>query len=814
MGTINQLNKWQQNSGDAGRRYNKIDRVPERGLHTEKARLLRCHYLKDKTGIDLSLISPRQLVPEDLKNNIESFIGAVELPVGIAGPLHLIGSDFDEMLLAPIVTSEGALVASISRGAYAINLAGGCHARFVKQRMNRVPVFHFLSLTDAHSFASWCLQKLDSVQTIVKKFSCFAELKSLTTRIAGRSVHVNFSYQTGDAAGQNMTTTCTWHACQWLAEHWRAETNIPIESYTVEGNGSGDKKVSFANFFEGRGCEVVAECTIPGDILKRVLKVTPRQFHDAFQRAANQSCTLGMIGYNINVSNLVAGIFTATGQDIACVHESSLANLYVELKDDNLYASIQLPSLVIGTVGGGTNLPAQRKLLQLIDCSGTGKVRRFAEIIAGFAMALELSTGSAVIGGQFAMAHEKYGRNRPIFWMNQGELEEEILPAFLCNYLGGQSPEGLKIRENCDFQIGDNILSELCRNHLKKKVGIFPYDLSFTSNGRKETLKTIVKLKALDTELQQIGIKMAAMGSMELAELFRKHAFKTGFANCHKKELAICRQTHKNFTGHVPETYHTLVDEKREIYLLITKRLEDTLLKDCADNFRLWKPEYLEQVMKSAASFHSVWFDRNHLQLEKEYYVEKRLTVADYCEMGPFFLALLNNAVNEFPEIVTPEHYQTISGIIDRMDSWVPFYSNLPATLIHNDFNPRNIAIQNGGTEPRAFIYDWELASIGIPQRDIAEFLCFVLGSDTGVDPCRKYVELHRRHLESLVGRNIDKSEWMRGFHFALFDFITCRLLLYLMAHTLKDYKFMDRVFETSMFLVNKFENESCNSCI
>ena len=118
------INKKHQKTNDK-MTHKAIGRVPERGFHTEKSRKVRCQFLEKKTGIDLSLMSPHQLVPDDLKNNIESFIGAVEIPVGVAGPLHLIGSDFEKIVFAPIATSEGALVASISRGAYAINLAGG-----------------------------------------------------------------------------------------------------------------------------------------------------------------------------------------------------------------------------------------------------------------------------------------------------------------------------------------------------------------------------------------------------------------------------------------------------------------------------------------------------------------------------------------------------------------------------------------------------------------------------------------------------------------------------------------------------------------
>ena len=787
-----------------------IERIPERGFHSESSRKRRCHFIEQKKGVDLSLLAPHQISAGAVKNNIESFIGAIEIPVGAAGPLHIIGSDFEDSVIAPIAASEGALVASISRGAYAINLSGGVRTRFIKQRMNRVPVFHFSSMADADRFGSWCQSKLQSLKAIVRRYSCFAELVSITTRTIGRSASVNFSYQTGDAAGQNMTTTCTWHACQWLMNKWREETDIPIISHVIEGNGSCDKKVSFTNFLEGRGCEAVAECTIPASIFKRILKITPQQFYENFQRAQGHSSALGMIGFNINVSNLIAGIFTATGQDIACVHESSLAHLSIEVADDCLYACLQLPSLVIGTVGGGTKLPVQRTLLALLGCDGNGKVKRFAEIIAGFSLALELSTGSAIVGGQFALAHEKYGRNHPVDWMKQAELEETILPHFLSGFLGENTYQDLSVTQSHGFQVGDSILTELSKNNVKKFIGIFPYDLSFSSNGQRKTLKTMIKIKALDTEVQQIGVKMASTGSRELAENMRKFGLKTGFSNCHKKELALCQVSNKFFTDHMPTVYYTLRDDERELYMIISERIENAELADSTNDIRNWQKEHVIEVLQAAASFHSVWFDADHTVLEQEFHLEKRLTSKDYRAMRPLFSELLKNARNEFSEIINLHHFHSINKIIESIDEWTPVYCTLPATLIHNDFNPRNILFQNDGLRPKPYIYDWELACIALPQRDIIEFLCFVLPSQSRIGEFDEFIDHHRRQMEMICRRSFSQAEWMQGVRYSLYDFIITRLLFYLMAHTHKDYKFIDRVVNTSMNLLDELERELC----
>ena len=267
----------------------------------------------------------------------------------------------------------------------------------------------------------------------------------------------------------------------------------------------------------------------------------------------------------------------------------------------------------------------------------------------------------------------------------------------------------------------------------------------------------MVKLKALDTEMHQIGVKMAAMGSLKLSKLFTEFGLKTGFTNCHKKELAVSRQTHRYFADHVPEVYHTVMDERRELYLLVNERLENTLLKDSADDVQGWENGHIEEVLKSAASFHSLWFDKDHVLLEQEYYVERRLLADDYNEMSPLFFALLDNARNEFPEIIRSEDFDAISEIIASLPTWAPRYCRHPATLIHNDFNPRNITFLSKTSPPKAIIYDWELAFIAPPQRDIAEFLCFTLKNSDEVRQSETYVNFHRREMEIFCGRQLDK---------------------------------------------------------
>jgi hydroxymethylglutaryl-CoA reductase len=278
----------------------------------------------------------------------------------------------------------------------------------------RAPLFVFSDGRGAARFERWVFDHAEELREQTHRVSRHARLISVEPATMGRMVNLSFVYETGDAAGQNMTTSATWHACQWLLRQIHGLNDLRLENFLIEGAMSGDKKVTFQSLVAGRGTRVTAECFLDRSVLSHVLRVTAEDVLKAHGRGLASSLQVGMIGYNVNAANIVAAIFTATGQDIACVHESSLAQLHLEGTRDGLYASLLLPSLIVGTVGGGTHLPRQNDCLQLMDCAGLGKAARLAEVIAGYCLATDISTTSAIAGGQFAMAHERLGRPRAI----------------------------------------------------------------------------------------------------------------------------------------------------------------------------------------------------------------------------------------------------------------------------------------------------------------------------------------------------------------------------------------------------------------
>ncbi|GGM29152.1 hydroxymethylglutaryl-CoA reductase (NADPH) [Pseudomonas asuensis] len=332
--------------------FRTIERVPGGGLYTEEARQRRLEYLNEKTSVKLTNIEQIGFNVDHVRNNCESLIGSVEVPVGVAGPLLINGRFAKGKHYAPLATSEGALIASIARGATALTMAGGANAAFIGKRMIRAPLFEFNSLETALIFAQLVNDSFADIKVQAESSSRYAVLKSIEPQVNGRCVHVQFIYETGDAAGQNMTTTATWNAVQWL-KHKIAECGLVLRNYLIEANLSNDKKVTYQSFIRGRGSRVAVDCLLPGSVVRRILKVDPQQLVSSYRHLASGALCSGMVGINVNISNAIAAIFTATGQDIASVHESSIGHLHLEMDDqDAVYTSLTLPSLVIGTVGG------------------------------------------------------------------------------------------------------------------------------------------------------------------------------------------------------------------------------------------------------------------------------------------------------------------------------------------------------------------------------------------------------------------------------------------------------------------------------
>lgn len=365
-------------------------------------------FVEAHTGLHLRHLKHYSFDPHRTSGNCEHFTGVAQVPLGIAGPLHVNGEHAQGDFLIPMATTEGTLVASYNRGIQVLNLCGGVKCTVLGGAMQRAPVFVFDDARAGIEFVAWLEQHRAQIQAEAEATSSVAQLQYIDPYLASKFVYLRFGFATGDAAGQNMVSRATYAACGWILDHFPG-----IRRFYLESNLATDKKHSHINQLRTRGKRVTAEATIGRDVLLQRMRVEPEALAYHYQVANVGAMLAGANNNGLHSANAITAMFIATGQDVANLAESSAAVVYVELTPEkDLYLSVTLPSLIVATHGGGTGLPTQRECLEMMDCYGKGRVNRFAEIVAGVVLAGELSLAAAISALEWVSSHERYGRNR------------------------------------------------------------------------------------------------------------------------------------------------------------------------------------------------------------------------------------------------------------------------------------------------------------------------------------------------------------------------------------------------------------------
>lgn len=376
--------------------------------YTEAMAQQRRDFASEKTGASLEHIGHYSIDPAATAGNVENFIGVAQVPIGLAGPLLIDGEHAKGEFYVPMATSEGTLIASYNRGMRLLREAGGVKVSVVDDAMQRAPVFIFEDARQARDFGEWIEANFEQIKTEAETTTRSGKLRNIEQYAAARMRYLRFNYTTGDAAGQNMVSKATFIACEWI------KANYPgIKRYMLSGAMDTDKKHSQLNTLHTRGKRVIAEATIPSELIEKLMGVSAWALYKA--RAISQvgNFMAGSTNTGAHSANGITATFIATGQDVANVAESSAAVTFADIDDDgNYYIAITIPSLIVATYGGGTGLPTQQECLNILDCNGTGKAHKLAEIIGATVLAGELSLGSAVLAGDWVTSHDALGRNR------------------------------------------------------------------------------------------------------------------------------------------------------------------------------------------------------------------------------------------------------------------------------------------------------------------------------------------------------------------------------------------------------------------
>jgi hydroxymethylglutaryl-CoA reductase (NADPH) len=763
-----------------------LPRIPARGEHSEAARLKRLTWLRQHTSSSLDALSTTKLDPQRLCFNVENLVGAVEIPVGIAGPLWIDGDFARGAFCVPLATTEGALVASATRGARALSASGGARTRVVHQRMTRAPLFVFDDLRGATTFARWAVDHLNELAAEARRISTHARLLQVEPFVIGDGVHLVFTYETGDAAGQNMTTACTWRACNWMLAEVRYLDGVTLRDFFIDGALSGDKRMNVKSLVSGRGIRVIAEAALSERVCRELLGVAPQVLQRAYPKSLLGALQGGSVGYTVNAPNVIAALFAATGQDLACAHESGLGLFSLEMVGEELRASITLTNLVIGTVGGGTHLPVQQQLLASMGCAGSGGVQRLAEITAAFCLALELSTMAAIAAGTFVAAHEKLGRNRPRGVFMREHLTANLLSEPLARSLG--QPVSVQAVELRALPAEHGLLHSLCTAQPGRLLGLHAARVTamIGASSTAVELDYVVKVKPKDSEVLRMLDASAAAWGGRIESCWARARPHTQFVQAHERELNIYQQTDPRFRQHAPNVLLTLRDRERDAYVVVLERLSPAhALLDAIDDPDAWSERLLDAAIRGLAQLHAIWLGRE-AELLATSWLGPVPSLASSQVMAELCLAVEAPAAAVMPGRFPARVWELRRRLAADVPGWWRDLEAQPRTLAHNDFQPRNVAIVDPRGRPRLCAYDWELATLLPPQHDLAELLTFTLRPDARAADVDHYLELQRRSLEETSGHGFDPVTWRSGYRACLCELLINRFTFYILADCLR----------------------------
>ncbi len=384
-------------------------------LTAEDAAQIRRRAIERISGADLERVGDYGIdAAQAASRHCENFIGATQIPLGIAGPFRVLGTRVgaDEEIYVPMATTEGALIASVNRGARAIRRSGGAVVRVEDIGMTRAPAFRTSGIEATNHFLNWVDDNRDEIQSVCEATSGHLRLLEIKPQVIGSSVYLRFRFATGDAMGMNMATIACDRVVRDLIE---PATGVPC--IALSGNYCVDKKPSAINFLEGRGKRIYAEATLDSSVLEEVLKTRASSLIEVqYRKNLLGSIAAGAMGFNAHIANVLAAVFLATGQDVAQVVEGAMGVTCIEpTDDDSVFASVYLPDVPLGVVGGGTALAPQREALDIMSARtregdpGGGAIR-LAEILGATVLAGELSLLAAFTSGDLAGAHERLGR--------------------------------------------------------------------------------------------------------------------------------------------------------------------------------------------------------------------------------------------------------------------------------------------------------------------------------------------------------------------------------------------------------------------
>lgn len=349
-----------------------------------------------------------------------------------------------------------------------------------------------------------------------------------------------------------------------------------------------------------------------------------------------------------------------------------------------------------------------------------------------------------------------------------------------------------------------SIIAELSAWQWQRQSGLLRYRLHLRNAGRSTTRNVVVKIKPPDETVMTVGEALANLCDRRVGNAYTRWRDRTGLLGSHLREKALYEMRDAGFQRHRPALLGSRVDQHTGECVLIIDEISNAILMDSVEQTPVWPREHLDVAVRGLAALQSVWYGRAEALVQSPWigFVQSARSAEEMIEL---WAALAAHAAPFFSTWADRDLPRIQTTLIDSIRRWWTILEDSPRTLIHHDFNPRNFCLRIRRGRAQLCAYDWELATIGAPQRDLAELLCFVLPATATDEDIEFWIERHRLHLERETSSAIDLVEWRRAFAAALYDVLVNRLAMYALVHRVKPQAFLPRVVRTWRRLYQRF---------
>lgn len=366
----------------------------------------RREYFQNNYNINISKLPYKYFNYKQILNkNCENVVGYTTIPVGIVEPIIINNLKY----IVPLSTTEGALIASINRGSKIINSTSCNYIESISfdKGITRAPIIKVNDLADIINLKKYIKNNFKNLKDDFESSSRYAKLKKIKIHYNGKFIHLRISALTGNAMGMNMINKGTLNILKNI------NNKFPdFKIISISGNLCTDKKPSAINWINGRGKTVICNTKLNINLFEKYSKIDVHELINLnIQKNLIGSSLAGSIGgFNAHASNIVASIFVSTGQDLGQIGTSSVGITDYYIENDNLNISLTMPSIEVGTIGGGTTIDSQNTCLDIMNTNNNLNSSLLSKIIASTVLCGELSLMISLCKGNLVNSHMKLNR--------------------------------------------------------------------------------------------------------------------------------------------------------------------------------------------------------------------------------------------------------------------------------------------------------------------------------------------------------------------------------------------------------------------